>query len=154
MSKPNFKEDKFIGREREIEAFTQWVNEAEKPSLFYIHDASTEKNEQGGIGKTRLLREFHALTEKNHINMIPVMIDFFSFEDRNGIIIARRIVDALRDRYPAWKPTRFELSLEEYHNIVRNRGAESADSREQFAEALAEDLALLQKWMDEDNSYI
>ncbi|MGH2510986.1 MAG: hypothetical protein ACRDHZ_26790, partial [Ktedonobacteraceae bacterium] len=99
MSQQIFEQDyRFIGREKEIQAFTQWVNDPKQIPLFCIHDASTQRNEQGGIGKTRLLRELYNLIEKEQPQIIPVLIDFFSPEDRDGITIAKRVVQALQDR--------------------------------------------------------
>lgn len=128
----------FIGREKEIQLFRQWLST--RSALFYICDASTEKNEQGGIGKTWLLRKFYQLIEKEHTHSVPVMIDFFNPEDRDGITIARRVVTALRNRYPDWQSKEFEAALEEYHKVTQNKGVEGTGMREQITQALSSDL--------------
>ncbi len=155
MSQQIFEQDhRFIGREKEIQMFMQWINDPTQTPLFHIHDASTQKNEQGGIGKTRLLRELYSFVEKDQPQMIPVLVDFFSPEDRDGITIAKRVARALQKRYPQWEPLGFEAALAEYDKMLQNRNADRTALREQLVRSLTSDLALLQERMRADNSYI
>lgn len=149
MSQYSFEQDyKFIGRENEIQLFTHWVNDPTQPQLFFIHDTATQKNEQGGIGKTRLLRELYGMIEKDHPQIIPVLIDFFSPEDRDGITIARRVISALQHHYRQWSFAAFELALEEYRRTVQSRSADSAAQREQLLQTLFLDLEHMRERMN------
>lgn len=149
MSQYSFEQDyKFIGRENEIQLFTRWLNDPTQPQLFFIHDTVTQKNEQGGIGKTRLLRELYGMVERDHPQIIPVLVDFFSPEDRDGITIARRVISTLQRHYRQWNFTTFELALEEYRKTVQSRSADSAAQREQLLQTLILDLEHMRGRMD------
>lgn len=149
MSQHIFEQDyKFVGREDEVQLFTRWLNNPAQTQLFYIHDASTQKNEQGGIGKTRLLRELYNTVAKDHPNMIPVLIDFFSPEDRDGVTIARRVMSTLQNRYPQWSLTAFDLALEEYRRMLQGKNADSMALRAQLLKSLSTDLELWRERMN------
>src|SRR6266853_1570462 len=105
----------FIGREQEIAFLRQWLADADAPSsIVYIHDAPEEKESKGGIGKTWLLRRFYELVEQQHKNIIPVVVDFFNVLDRDSVVIAERIVQAVRKRYPHWTADDFDKLLQEH----------------------------------------
>lgn len=149
MSQHTFEQDyTFIGRDKEIQLFTDWLHDSAQPQLFFIHDASTQKNEQGGIGKTRLLRELYRKIEQEQPQIIPVLIDFFSPEDRDGVTIARRVISVLQRHYPQWSFTAFELALEEYRRGLQNRNADSVALREQLLQALSLDLPYMREYMN------
>ena len=88
----------FIGREEEIAFLTKWLADVDAPSIVYIHDALEEKEKKGGIGKTWLLRKYYELVEPQHKNVIPVVVDFFNVLDRNSVVIAERVVQAVIKR--------------------------------------------------------
>src|SRR6266568_7631670 len=92
----------FIGREQEIAFLTEWLADENAPSIVYIHDALDEKEKKGGIGKTWLLRKFYELVEQQYKHVIPVLLDFFNVLDRDSVVIAERVVQAIRKRYPRW----------------------------------------------------
>src|SRR5436309_264380 len=116
----------FIGREQEIAFLTKWLADVDAPSIVYIHDALEEMEKKGGIGKTWLLRRFYELVEQQHKNIIPVVMDFFNVLDRDSVIIAERVVQAVRKRYPRWTAEDFDKLLQEYHEAARGQKAETA----------------------------
>src|SRR6266566_6083008 len=103
----------FIGREQEIAFLTAWLADVNAPSIVYIHDALEEKEKKGGIGKTWLLRRFYELVEQQQ-NVIHVVIDFFNVLDRDSVVIAERVVQAVRKKYPKWTAENFNKLLKEY----------------------------------------
>lgn len=146
--------EEFIGRNLEIAFFSQWLKDIEAPSIIYVHDELEELDKKGGIGKSWLLRKFYDLVKERYTNTIPVMLDFFNVADRDGVVVAERIVEALQQRYPQWEPEYFQRMLDEYHEVARGRIAETANIRERMGEALVDDLRLLQLQMREDNTYV
>src|SRR6266568_1144757 len=144
----------FIGREQEITFLTKWLADVDAPSIVYIHDALKEKEKKGGIGKTWLLRRFYELVEQQHKNVIPVVMDFFNVLDRDSLVIAERVVQAVRKRYPHWNTEDFDNLLQAYRDAARGKKAEMATLRERLADALAADLRLLQQHMIETGTYL
>src|SRR5437773_12209945 len=113
----------FIGREQEIEFLTNWLVDEAAPSIVYLHDALEEKEKKGGIGKTWLLRRFYELVEQQHQNVIPIVVDFFNVLDRDSVVIAERVVRAVRKRYPRWTAQDFDKLLQEYRKAARGQKA-------------------------------
>src|SRR2546425_11230476 len=107
----------FIGRELEITFLREWLTVGDSPSIIYIHDALEDSEKKGGIGKTWLLRKFYELVEQQN-NAIPVMIDFFNVVDRDSIVVAEHVVQAVRKRYPHWMAENFEKLLLQYYIAV------------------------------------
>lgn len=145
----------FIGRAQEIEFLEKWLRDPSQPAIIYIHDAIKEIERKGGIGKTSLLNYYYELIEQRYQNIIPVAVNFFDVLDRNGVIIALRVVQAVREKYPAWQPENFEKTLREYQGAVEKRRTEEISSfRERLADALTNDLRLLHQAMFASNTYI
>ena len=145
--------DQFIGRTQEIEFFTNWLSTREASPILYIHDALEEKEKKGGIGKTCLLRKYYELARTQQ-NTIPVFVDFFEVRDRDGVVIAERVVQAVQSRYPDWSCEAFFKLLHEYYEAARGKKT-SANLREQLAHALASDfLQLQQQWLDTSTSLL
>ncbi len=144
----------FIGREQEIAFLTEWLADENAPSIVYFHDALEEKEKKGGIGKTWLLRRFYELVEQEYKNIIPVTVDFFNVLDRDGVVIAERIVQAVRKKYPNWTAEDFEKLLQEYREAVQGQKVEMSVLQERLADALAHDLRLLQQQMVEAGTYL
>src|SRR5579859_2572016 len=144
----------FIGREQEIAFFSQWLADASGPSVVYIHDALKEIEKRGGIGKTWLLNRYYELAE-HHQNVIPIALNFFDVLDRNGVIIAERVVQGLQKRYPQWQAEDFGKMLQDYYKAIQRQRAEDISAfRERLADALVSDLRMLQQQMIESNTYI
>jgi tetratricopeptide (TPR) repeat protein len=144
----------FIGRQHEIKLFKRWVNEFEKPSLFFIYDMASEKDKQGGIGKTTLLRRLFALTQEQYPAIIPVMIDFFTIEARNGVFIANKIVEAIRKKYSTWFPANYLRIRKDYYQALQMKHQDILAIRRQMGEALTNDLADLKPLVERDKGYI
>src|SRR5438876_11203293 len=109
----------FIGRDQELTLLARWLGKAEAPSIVYIHDALKEKEKKGGVGKTWLLRMFYEFVGQEYKNIIPVTMDFFNVLDRDGVVIAEKVAQAIKSRYPQWPTGDFEKLLQEYREAVR-----------------------------------
>src|SRR5437588_5911801 len=108
----------FIGREQEITFLDHWLADENAPSIVYIHDELKEKEKKGGIGKTWLLHRFHEMVEQ-HENIIPLLLDFFDVQDRDGVVIAGRVVQAVKNKYPRWTAENFDRLIQDYHEGER-----------------------------------
>lgn len=145
----------FIGRAKDITILDEWLLASNQPTVIYIHDALEEAEKKGGIGKTWLLNHYRGLVERQHQNIIPVAINFFDISDRSGVVIAKRVVQALRTRYPHWPTDDFEKTLQAYGQAVEKRRPEEILSfRERLADALANDVRRLHQAMFESNTSI
>ncbi len=143
----------FIGREQEIAFLSQWLAEDGGPSVVYIHDAIKEIEKKGGIGKTWLLNRYYELVDQQHEHIIPVAINFFDILDRNAVVIAARVVREIRKRYPHWQAEDFGKTFQEYQEAMEKHRAEEISSfRERLADALTNDLRLLQQSMLDSNT--
>lgn len=143
----------FIGRDQEIAFFEQWLYDPSAPSVMYIHDALKEQEKKGGIGKTWLLHRFSEIATEQE-QCIPVSIDFFNVADRDGVVVAERVAQALQERFPQWRPEFFQKILREYHKAAYGKVEETTNMREQLADAFADDLHLLRAQMSESNTSI
>ena len=147
--------EKFIGRSKEIDFFTSWLDDADAPIL-YFHDALKETDKKGGIGKTWLLNKCVSLVEAHHKNIIPVFVDFFNVEDRDGIVVAKRVIQVLHKWYPNWSATSFQKALNAYYHaaLVDKTYKPIPTLRDQIGNALAADLQELREHMIQTNSYL
>src|SRR5947199_3227024 len=111
MSRERFADD-FIGREEEITAFKRWLEDIDqqKPNILFLYSALSEPKEQGGLGKTWLLRRFADIAKLQDVAV--VWIDFLNVADCNPVTIARRTVEQLNTLYPDWRPGAFEHALD------------------------------------------
>lgn len=93
---------KFIGRENEIAIFKEILNNntPEKPYILYIHDATTERSEKGGVGKTWLLNRFIEIAKKEYSDrylIVDKLIDFYEIQNHNRVSILVNVVQQLED---------------------------------------------------------
>ena len=137
----------FIGRNKEIEIFKQWLQDPKAPWILYFHDAVQEKQREGGVGKTWLLRKCAMLAKQLRPDTTIVMIDFFDIADQDGFTVARHVVEGLQASYPGWSPTSFtqaieQYSIPEYRNITVPESQNVVDFlvRSKLFVALAADL--------------
>src|SRR5437667_5878191 len=100
----------FIGREKEIAHFIQWLTntDPEAPWILYLYDTLTDRSKKGGVGKTWLLRKFSAIAKQISPDIVTVYIDFFNIADRDGTVVAERVVAALEAAYPTWDASAFK----------------------------------------------
>ena len=152
VTKPTAEE--FIGRDEEITFFREWLHYHDVSPIVYFHDALEEQEKKGGIGKTWLLHKLLTLVEEQYENIIPVTVDFFNVENRDGIVVAERVVQALQKKYPHWSPPSFDSILEKYHSVVQDKKMDTTTFRERLGDALASDLHLLYEQMYEANAYL
>src|SRR5204862_3811618 len=105
-----FKEQRkstFIGRNKEVDTFVRWLTNPDAPWILFIHDAAEEIDKKGGVGKTWLLRKYAEVTKQKYQDMAVVMADFFNIGDRDRLFFAEKILSALSDLYPDWRPDAF-----------------------------------------------
>ncbi len=145
----------FVGRQREINGFKQWLTDSEALWILYFYDALKEKEKKGGVGKTWLLRECALLAKQLRPNTTIVMIDFFNIASRDGIAVAQRIVEALEAAYPQWSARTFVKTLAEYGGDGNPEYRESTEGRIELFKALKTDLnALDQQLTDKRRSLL
>jgi tetratricopeptide (TPR) repeat protein len=145
--------EEFIGRVQEIAFLLQWLKDENAAPIIYIHDALEESERKGGIGKTWLLRRLYELVQEQN-NVIVVPVDFFNVTDRSGVVIAERVIQAIRKKYPRWQAENTTRLLKHYHEAGQGQKAEAIMLRGRLAEALSDDLRFLQQQMIESGTYI
>jgi hypothetical protein len=138
--------EEFIGRDQDIAFFQQWLYKEDAPSILYIYDALKEKAKKGGIGKTWLLRKYYGQVVQHHPTIIPVFIDFFNVADRDGVVVAERIVQEVQKRHPDWSFTVFWATLRIFRQV------EASLPKIALLNALAEDLFQLQEQLSASNT--
>lgn len=139
--------ESFIGREREISLYQEWLTNPQSPWILYFYDALSEPGKKGGIGKTWLLRKCVALTREMYKTVAIVTIDFFNIDDRQGIAIARQVINKLRAIYPEWLPKNSLELFASYSGDVEEN-TDMVVSRSQLSGALAADLHLLETQLE------
>jgi tetratricopeptide (TPR) repeat protein len=153
MATQQFSEE-FIGRARELEIFTSWLDRTGGPEVLYFYDAPDEAEKKGGIGKTFLLRRCFSLVKQQYPLIVPVAIDFFDVKERDGITVAEHVVYALQQRFREWRAESFHRSLAEYNAAVSSAREDTQGLRERLGDALTSDLYLLRQQMSEMNAYL
>lgn len=138
----------FIGRDREIAVFQQWLADArlDAPKILYLYDALEEQEKKGGAGKTWLLRRYAQLAEEQRLSPAVTLIDFFDVTSRDGITIARSIVETVEKAFPQWTASDFTEALKRYD--------ESKEQRIALTSALATDLKMLQRQLTQAGSFV
>lgn len=142
--------EQFIGRNNELKIFTMWLADSDAPRILYFHDAIEEPEKKGGIGKTWLLRRCQVLARQQRPDLAIASIDFFNVADRNGVVVAERIVEALRTTFPNWVPTLFLEAIAEYRNVNKPENIEFAEVRSTLFKALTTDLQALDHRLTSD----
>ncbi|MBV9229085.1 MAG: tetratricopeptide repeat protein [Chloroflexi bacterium] len=133
----------FIGRNDELKIFTTWLADPRASRVLYFHDALEEREKKGGIGKTWLLRRCLAIARHQRPDLAIVSIDFFNVGDRDGVVVAERIVAALRTAFPDWVPSHFSEAIAEYRNVNKPESVELTEVRSTLFKALTTDLQQL-----------
>lgn len=153
MSERQEAAENFIGRDKEIRLYQEWLANPASPWILYFHDALTEPGKKGGIGKTWLLRRCISLTRELHQDIAIVGIDFFNIDDRQGIIIAQQVLEKLHETFPHWSP---ETSLELFQGYSGNveEITDSSAFRSQLSAALTADLRALEDLLQRDGRYL
>ncbi|HET8844908.1 MAG TPA: hypothetical protein VFN35_25775, partial [Ktedonobacteraceae bacterium] len=145
--------ENFIGREQEIALYREWLADPASPWILYFYDALTAPEKKGGIGKTWLLRRCISLTREAHQDITIVGIDFFNVDDRQGIFIARKVIEQLRDTFPQWSPdTSLELFRGYSGNVEEN--SDNAAFRSRMSAALTADLHTLENHLQREGRYL
>lgn len=143
----------FIGRTREIKIFEDWLADPTSPWILYFHDALADPEKKGGIGKTWLLRKCIELTRERHPDIALINADFFNIDDRQGITIARQVIERLHELAPAWSPsTSLELFTEYSGSPEPN--TELAAFRSRLSAALTADLHALDQLLHRSGRYV
>src|SRR5437762_5114878 len=135
--------DHFIGRNKELKIFTKWLANPRSPHILYFYDEIEEPAKKGGIGKTWLLGKCEEITRQQRPDIAIVSIDFFAVGDRNGVVVAERVVEALQAAFPDWVPTLFQETMAEYRDVNKPESMEVAEVRSALFKALTTDLRYL-----------
>jgi tetratricopeptide (TPR) repeat protein len=141
--------DHFIGRNEELKVFTEWLADPRAPHILYFYDALEEPTKKGGIGKTWLLRKCQEIARQQRPDIAIASIDFFTVGNRNGVVVAERIVEALQAAFPDWVPTLFLEAMAEYRDVNRPESIEDAEVRSALFKALTTDLRYLDRQLAE-----
>ena len=147
MSMLDYDTDEFVGREKAIESFSDWLTSTDphKPKTLFLH-SEPKLQKKGGVGKTRLLRRFADIAKQQEDTTVAV-IDFLNVDDRSGVTIAKHIVEALRTTYSNWFPTAFDDALRDYEESLRDQETPlkkgSEDLLNNIRVALQQDLQTL-----------
>jgi tetratricopeptide (TPR) repeat protein len=146
----------FIGRLTEIEIFKQWFADGstDAPKILYCYDVLEAKEKKGGVGKTWLLRQCAHIAREQYAGAVVVMIDFFDIASRDGIAIAERTVEALKDAFPRWNTTEFTEALKSYHGTASTEHLENTELRIALYRALAADLNRLEKHFIQQQTFL
>jgi len=145
--------NEFIGRKREIGIYEDWLADPTSPWILYFHDALREQDKKGGIGKTWLLRKCIELTNEQHPDIALISVDFFNIDDRQGITIARQVIERLQTLAPTWSP-RTSLELFTEYNGSPEPNTELAAFRSRLAAALTADLRALDQQLQRSGRYV
>ena len=144
----------FTGRNKEIDAFIRWLEDPNAPWILYFRDALQDEERKGGVGKTWLLRKCAAIVEEKYPDIGIVSVDFYNIVDRDGLIVAKRVVDKLNVVYPDWSPTSLTQAMEN-HRITEDHNITAPDNTMQYhiikkdlSSALRDDLRDLDKHIE------
>jgi tetratricopeptide (TPR) repeat protein len=148
----------FIGREKELTLFKTWLCDlrSDAPWILFVHDALPDPTRRGGVGKTWLLRACAALAQQRFSSLPVVTVDCFHVADRDRLLIAERVVQALQTAYPFWQAQTFSQALETYRaqgylsGLYPEKDVADIRIRDSLSEALAEDLAALERQLPAD----
>lgn len=151
--------DRFVGRKEEIDLFERWLVDEHAPAIFYLHDETEEQAKKGGIGKTRLLKEYMRRARMLYPNLAIVNVDFFNVADRDRIVIAERVVKSLQNAFPAWPASAFTRAFDEYFRGSTGSSSSPASDidirvRDALFDALALDLQELENMLVENGPFL
>jgi len=146
--------ENFIGRQKEIELFMQWLATPDESWIFYIYDVLAEPEKKGGVGKTYLLRRYATLAKQANPETTVAMVDFFSVADRDGIAVAERLVQELQVNYPDWSPSAFSEAVKEYRSTIDNENVDVTDFKLKISDALTTALQELEEQLHKTGASI
>ncbi|HEU5229772.1 MAG TPA: hypothetical protein VFU49_18280, partial [Ktedonobacteraceae bacterium] len=147
-------EQDFIGREKELEVFIDWLSNPQAPWILYFYDKLEAAHKKGGVGKTWLLRRCQELARQKQQNLAIATIDFFNIEDRDAVTIAQYIVSAIQAAFKSWSPAIFNEALDDYHHSIETGTIDAADIRSKLSTALIADLHALDEELHKGNKHL
>jgi hypothetical protein len=140
--------NRFIGREKEVAYFRDWLNNPHAPRILYFHDAAEEPDRKGGIGKTFLLRYCAGLvSERKDISIVNA--DFFSIGNRDSIFLAEHVIDGLQHLFPDWEPTAFRAALSGFRAKTLSAAEGDPQLQRLLVSELTQDLQRLETHFNE-----
>lgn len=148
--------ERFVGRKEEIAFFEQWLQttDSDAPWILYLYDKLEEREKKGGVGKTWLLRQFATVARQISSDLVIVSIDFFNVVDRDGVVIAIRVVEAIKAIYPTWTASTFVNASNDYLQELSEDRDDLKDTREKVAEALVSELRQLEDTLQGDQKHL
>src|SRR5579859_762538 len=129
-------ESQFIGRAKELAQFAYWLDNASGPWILNIYDALEAPEKKGGVGKTWLLRQYATIARQRIPNLTVVSIDFFNIAERDGVVVAEHVVDALQQQHPSWDPQDFRVVAREYRDALTLKKEELGEIHAKLADAM------------------
>jgi hypothetical protein len=148
--------ERFIGRKEELAVFEHWLTnpDPEAPWILYFYDHEEAENKKGGVGKTWLLSHCAHLARKLYPDVVIVHVDFFNVADRDAVIIANRVIEALKEAFPNWSSAELAQVQEEYRVAVQEGKEDTSEVRNRFSDALIADLQHLDERLEEERKYL
>lgn len=146
----------FIGRKAELAAFQHWLtnHDPEAPWLLYFYDHEEAAEKKGGVGKTWLLSACDNLAHTLYPDIVIVHVDFFNVADRDAVVIANRVIDALKEAFPNWASAELTQTQEEYRTAVQTGKEDVSEVRNRFSDVLIADLQHLDEQLEEERKYL
>jgi tetratricopeptide (TPR) repeat protein len=146
----------FIGRQEELTLFRNWLTsrDPEAPKILYFYDSEEAIEKKGGVGKTWLLSACAHLAHTLYPDLVIVHVDFFNVADRDAIVIANRVIEALKEAFPDWSPAELTQAQEEYYITVHEGKEDISEVRNRFSDALIADLQHLDERLEEERKYL
>lgn len=147
---------RFIGRKKELSLFRQWLTsrDPDAPWILYVHDALEDQEKKGGVGKTWLLGQFASLAQELYPDTVVVHVDFFNVADRDGVIVADHVFEALHAAYPTWKANSFAQNLVDYRIAIRKGIEDLYEIRKRMSDALIADLKELDAQLRQEHRHL
>jgi tetratricopeptide (TPR) repeat protein len=139
---------RFIGREKEVAEFRDWLENAHVPKMLYFYDAAEKPEHKGGIGKTYLLRYCADLVSERPDTTV-VVADFFNVADRDSIFLAEHVISGLQRLFPDWIPTAFQTVLNRFRAKALPAEEGGLQLNRVLAAGLAQDLQRLESRFNE-----
>ena len=155
-AEPHEAHQHFIGRREELAVFGQWLTDPDPdaPRILYFYDFEDAVEKKGGVGKTWLFSRCAHLARKLYPDIVIVNVDFFNVADRDAVVIANRIIDALQEAFPDRASPELTQVQEEYRIVVQEGKEETSEVRNRFSDTLIADLQHLDEQLVEERKYL
>src|SRR5713226_9395737 len=154
----------FVGREKELELLLDTITRPDSnKAICFVHDATTEQEEKGGIGKTSLLRALlerlqQKQTPSSPFVVLPQIVDLYEMHNRDRIAALANLIEQLERQarevgieHADRAMREFNRALSEYREVLDARAEPttlqylSGAVNDAFAQALKNFYELTQR---------